>query len=1177
MNLLTKRRKFLLRYRLPFRYGTDGSIQVGDGDGTNAAQLWTNPGEYAFSSQPFSVTFRLNGLPPENEAVRKDSYFFLNERGSSKTLWFNLLVAGGEVNGRTAKLNVNIKDADFMADNFVLDFDFTQAESTSITLTYDSAAKTASIEYGSYSHEFDLTKNSVGGDFAKVEELPTGEIELGLMNTRGGVIIEQINGQSFRYTPPDLGFDTTPNFDDDIFTNTENTATVEYKDEGAHITNGDKESATISLASVNPKYKFDEVVDVVFRFDALQPAVAASQKCLYFTLFNDQDTTVQLVVKLFVYCTTDSFDTAQYILHADIFTGAEGSDATYFARSKNFLWDVKDFANTPIRVKYDAQAKQVRLFRGDARVDIDLTVDADGNPVTAQLPSGEMRFQTLVQYGGIYVESVNQHLLKFARSDYEVSYTDKKDFFTDESDARVAYRNEGILISNNDKTNVNYMTAKANESYVYDTGNMIFEFKFDSLQTYVPSIPLSVMKAVWFYIEDEEGNGIGLQPFLYQSGSARLMHVNISYDGRNIYENYNLGFDFRNYEQVVLYLKYDGNNHTLDIGSTTAKTTLDLTQSYNGTISQGKVDTSSMPSGKIHLDTVMVQFGGIYLRRINNYSFVVENPTEPDPVDPQVTDFDLEEVTFDKSVTIEPVIDLGGFPETEFKLSVRLPDGESDEFTALTAQDGVYTYEFGDYGVYQFKYELVFEGVTITAVRNCEYRSASINSFEELYTVNNGMYTVTEEGLMFTSPNVENNLMVNGIGKFEVSGTTSVKLNLVELQAPATDATPVYKEMWIDFTDGKNGVWVNVFAFNSTSTNGRYPAYASVFTFKNGDKGTQLKIQDNVPLNFNFDLSSGEPDPSAVVEIVYEPSAKCVSVGKVGEIMTSFDLIGRDLPTGKFTINTSVNYGSMVLTEIDGFSFAASDGEIEFPDPMISEDSVPTYLVIGEKLQVPKDVVFDIFDLKPTLEVSLKDADGQEITLSEEVIDGREYYSVSIAERGAYELTLKASNTHGGSTEKTFTVQVIPEDKEAPVMTFADDAFAAYRKGDRDYKYEVKKGTVIELPEPQLTDDSGLPVTLKVSVTDPKGNISLVNGMKFTGDTIGTYRVEYLATDVSGKETAQIVQFIVKLNWTEEEEEELPTVSGGCSGSLMAFGIVQGAAMVLGATAVILRKKKSTK
>ena len=44
---------------------------------------------------------------------------------------------------------------------------------------------------------------------------------------------------------------------------------------------------------------------------------------------------------------------------------------------------------------------------------------------------------------------------------------------------------------------------------------------------------------------------------------------------------------------------------------------------------------------------------------------------------------------------------------------------------------------------------------------------------------------------------------------------------------------------------------------------------------------------------------------------------------------------------------------------------------------MISEDSVPTYLVIGEKLQVPKDVVFDIFDLKPTLEVSLKDADGQ--------------------------------------------------------------------------------------------------------------------------------------------------------------------------------------------------------
>ena len=1159
----------------PLSYREDGSIQVGDGDGTNDQQLWTNPGEYAFSSQPFSVTFRLNGLPPEDQKVRKDSYFFLNEKGSDKTIWFNFLVYGGDVNGRAARLNINIKDMtdSIMVDNFLLDFDFSAAD-VSITLTYDSANKKASVAFGEYFHEFDLTKDANGGEFAKVNELPTGDIQLALMNTRGGVIVEQINGQSFHYTVPDTGFETVPNFDDDIMTNDENTAEIEYLDEGVHVSNGNPASDAMAVASVNPKYKFENVIDAVIRFDAVQPAAADSRKNVYFVFHNDQDTSVQLKVKFFLYCTSNDAEAAQYILHADVFVGDEGTEnITYFAQSKNFLWDFKNVADVPLRVKYDAEAKQVRVFQGTSQVDIDLTKDRNGEPVTVTLPSGEMHMQTLVQYGGYYLESLNQHQLKFNRSDYEVAYTDKTDFFTEESEARVAYRNGGILISNNDKTSVNYLTAAGNEAYVYDTGNMIFEYKFDGLQVYDPTVPLSVMKAVWFDISDDQGRTIGLQPFLYQAGNSRILHINVLYCGKNIYENHSIGYDFVDYENVVMYLKYNGNDHTLELGSTTAKTTLDLSQSYNGTISQGAVDTSNMPSGNLKLDSVRVQFGGIYLQRINQYSFVVENPETPDPVDPEIKDFGLADSTFDKDIEIAPVIDYGGYPEAEFKLSYQLPEGE--EYLELSADEGVYAFSFGDYGVYRFKYELLFDGITITAIRTCEYRSSSFETMDALYTTNNGTFTVVDEGLQFTSSNPANNVMGYGVGKFEVSGKTTVKLDIVELQAPATRATPVYKSMWIDFTDNKNGVWVDVFAFSAPGTNGRYPAYASVSTFKNGDKGTQMKVQDNVPLNFNFDLSDGSLDPSAIVEIVYEPGEKRVSVGKAGENLTSFDLFGKDLPTGKFQINTGFNYGSMIVTEIDGFSFANEDGKFEFPAPMIAEDSIPTYLVIGDKLMIPKDVVFDIFDLKPQLTVLLEDEAGESIALAEETVDGREVWSVTLSELGSYTLTLTAKNAKDLTTEKTVTVQVIPEDLEAPEMTFAEDAFSAFKQGDRDYKFEVRKDTVIELPTPTLTDDSGLPVQLKVSVTDPKGNISLVNGMKFTGDTIGTYRVEYLATDVFGKETSLIVQFVVKLNWTEEEDPGDETPAGGCNcGGSAAAGALGGALVLLAAATVPLAFKR---
>ena len=81
----------------PITYFKDGSVQIGNGDGSDDADKWTNAGEYSFSTAPFSMTFRMNGVPDDGKIKR--NYFFLNEEGSSKTVWFNVLVVaeGGGV------------------------------------------------------------------------------------------------------------------------------------------------------------------------------------------------------------------------------------------------------------------------------------------------------------------------------------------------------------------------------------------------------------------------------------------------------------------------------------------------------------------------------------------------------------------------------------------------------------------------------------------------------------------------------------------------------------------------------------------------------------------------------------------------------------------------------------------------------------------------------------------------------------------------------------------------------------------------------------------------------------------------------------------------------------------------------------------------------------------------
>ncbi len=1121
----------------PITYLEDGSIQVGDGDGANGSQLWTNAGGlHSFSSDPFSITYTLNGLP--GQGSRKDSYFFLNEAGSSKTIWFNTVV----VNEGTLQLRVNISIQDAadkrMADNFVLDgFDFEAAATTPITITYNSAELTASVAYGTVVQTFDLTKAADGSDFQLVDQLPTGEIQPALMNTHGGVIITAINGQGFAAPDIEEPFEATPNLKKDFMTNPGNTATVAYEDGGIVISDGEVPGADVKLAMVNESYTFADTVEFVYRYNGLQPAVTASRKNTYFVIHNDQDPSVQLKIKMFVYCTSDDAETAQYVLHTEVFTGEEGT-GQYFAQNHNLLWECKDYENTAFRIRYESEKQRVKFYNGDQLITVDLTKKADGTEAdTSALPTGEMRFQLLVEYGGIVLERVNDQNFAINYGDYEVSYTDRTDVFTDKGTARVAYRNEGILVSNNDNTSVSYATAFANEADEYEGGSMIFEWTYQDLWTYNPSQPLSVMKAVWFRIQDADGTVLGLQPFLYQNGNTYMMHINVQLStGAYAYENYYLKYDFDAAQALntVFYLKYDSVNKTVEVGMPSAFNTLSL--------------TGDLPEGTLRLSYMEVQLGGVYLRRINQQSFVVENPTEPDPVDPKFESFGLPNSTFESSLSFAPVVNYGDFEEAELTVSFRKSGDE--EWQVLEAAEGIYSVEFPEYGSYLFRFELAFEGVELTADRTVEYRSSLIGSLEDLYDPTNGTYTVTDQGLMFSSREDAISELVYGTGRYEVAGVTTVKFKMCNLVAAEGNQT-INKEVWIDFTDGKDGVWVNVFAFSNAGTMGSFPAYVSVFTFKDGDKGTQNLLQDNVPLGFNFDVA-GELDPDVTVVITYNPYDKTVSIGKEGSTPTTFQLIGRDVPQGKYGINTAGTYGSFLMTELNGFSFANEGGEFTYPAPIVDEVGIPTVLIQGEKLVIPTHTIYDIFDWMPSVSLTLKGPDGGEIAMAEEEVDGVSAWTATMSELGSYELTITAENAAEALTETTVTVRVIEEDTEAPEMTFAEDAFSDYRQGDRPNKFEVKKDSVITLPSPTLTDDSGLEVSLVVTVTDPRGNTSVLNELSFTGDTIGTYVVEYIATDVSGKETRQLYNFVVMLLWEEDpgQTTDEPGCAGGCSSSV---------------------------
>lgn len=1151
----------------PITYFKDGSVQIGNGDGSDDADKWTNAGEYSFSTAPFSMTFRMNGVPDDGKIKR--NYFFLNEEGSEKTVWFNVLVVA-EGGGYSVKTNINIKDQKPIADNYVL-ATLTAGEliSERITFTYHASEKTASIAVGERRSEFDLNKAVDGSEYQYGDELPDGNVKPALMNTNGGIVVEEINGSKFIAPDIEEPFDAKANLNKD-FIAPDAPIDVEYADRG--IVLGAQSEGDFVHAAVNENYSFRDTLEVVLRYNGLQPAAAASNKTTYITITDGTDGKKQITVKLFAYCTSDDEAEASYILHAAVYSGEEMDGQYYTQNPVNLLQDLKDHAGVAIRVRYESENRKLKIYAGELnKLVVDLTKTAEGDAAdTDFLPTADMVPAFEVQHGGIVLERVNDQNFKFHYSDYELGYTDKRDFFTDDSTARISYRNAGVLITNNDRNNMDYANAAANAQYTSLTGNMIFTFRFDALNDYIASIPLTVQKMVQFEITDASHRKLVLMPFLYKAGNVYMLHCHIQLVGYGfVYENYYVNFELSASEAVSeeLWIKYDSTNLVVELGYPDQFTTLDLTKAFSGVNQKPAPDTTLYPAGELRLEKIHVQFSGIYLRRYNQFSFVVENPETPDPVDPTVTSYGLEDQTFDPSLRFTPAFDKGGYDDAT--LAVFFKKSTDTEYVELTAEDGVYSVELDGLGIYQFKYVISFDGVEISTVKSVSYSSTLFEDIPSLFTKVSVKIEETEQGMKLDTGIPENNSLGRALGQFSVSGRSTVIFRLANL-FEFVPGTQMAKETWVDFSDGKNAVWVKALAFASDQTNGGFWAYTSIMTYKGGNTSDQQIVRENVRLNFNFDVT-GELDPDVFVEVCYEPDKNMISVGKAGSELMSFDLSAVAAPSHNYNINFGVTFGAAYITQINGVSFVTAQEGYEFPAPVINEAAIPTIVIDGDKIVLPQNLVYDIFDRRPQYTVVLKDEEGNTVELKETENGMLTTEHIAI---GNYTLTVTAVNAREKEMVKEFTVKVIKKDLEPPVMTFAPDAFSAYEQGDRDNKFITKTGTEIVLPEPMLTDDSDQPVSLQITVKNPRDLTTILAGNKFTAEMIGTYTVEYIATDVSGKETRRIYHFIVRIDRGDEEEPEKPAKKG-CRGAAESVLAVAALLAAGGAAAIVCAKKKN--
>lgn len=592
-----------------------------------------NSYNYTFD-ESLTIKYKYDSLAPTG--VTDGCRFYIKSSTvSSKHIWLNIYLRNS---GGIDTLNITISQSSgsvLLTQAYTMPgFDFANVENESVTFVYNFSSKTVKVSFGNdYLYVFDLNFDRNGNPNPQLANLPSENFWVDIHRTNNGLILEEINGQSMA---TDFFAGKTPNIAENYFDRPTNTAFVGYTNEGILIDSENRNSGGGKVAQMNQATSFSAPLEFTYRYSDLQVPAVGRQKLLIIIIMDSNNSARRIGLTLNVISSTADEQTSDYIMHSRLSVGL-GSNQKYLSTDggtnyDNLSWNVKDYQNTPINIRYNQEEKTVSIRTMFGEKLYDLSVLSDGTTPTDPdiLPqTNNLRLEITTTYGGIYLQTINNGIFNFDRMNESSNYTDRKDFFRSDSVANVDYTQNGVHIYNDG--GLGYQYAMASGFYTSNDSVMEYRFKYDSLQEYDPAVPLSIIKGAYFNIFDAQDptKSVLIQPYLYTHNNQRLMFINVILDGVYTYENYMLGYDFADYENSIFVLKYNAVNLTVSLGSDIQQKTIDLTKAFDGANENTSItpNIQKLPSANMRTN-IGIQYGGIYLLKMNEFAFVSSIPMQ---------------------------------------------------------------------------------------------------------------------------------------------------------------------------------------------------------------------------------------------------------------------------------------------------------------------------------------------------------------------------------------------------------------------------------------------------------------------------------------------------------------------------------------------------------------------
>ena len=160
-------------------------------------------------------------------------------------------------------------------------------------------------------------------------------------------------------------------------------------------------------------------------------------------------------------------------------------------------------------------------------------------------------------------------------------------------------------------------------------------------------------------------------------------------------------------------------------------------------------------------------------------------------------------------------------------------------------------------------------------------------------------------------------------------------------------------------------------------------------------------------------------------------------------------------------------------------------------------DSIQTTVDIDTEVKVPSAVAYDVLSSKAEVQVCVMGPDGSTLV---ETTSAQEEQSFKTSTYGTYVVTYTSTDEAGNLLSRKYNVRV--PDTIPPEIEIEDDVPS-----------RGKKGIPVELPNAAVTDNFDTEAALEIYVTDPNGHMELLEGLSFTPEMDGEYRILYYAKD----------------------------------------------------------------